>query len=1536
MKATVMLVLENKELVTIFEESPIGMAVVSLDHVWTRVNKAFCDITGYSKKELSKMTSIQMTHPADRRASAGFARRAMSGEIDSYRIDKRYKTKQGEYVWCSLSVALIRDKRNNPRYFVSQTLNIDERKRLESNLYDAKEKYSMILDATCDGFWDRPDIEKDEEFWSPRCKALLGYKPHEIKAGAEVFLNLIHPDDLERRNKHFEEHIQGKIPYDIDYRLKLKSGEYRWFNSKCKIFTDPNTGKQRKIGTITDVHEKKMAKEALAEKTQIFESMFKDSAVGMCVLSLDGKFLKANKKVIKILGYSAEELYSKRFTELLHKDDLEKGVEKLKLLQQGKIESYTEERRYIHKDGHIVYALLSVSLARDSFGNPQYWVTQAQDITEMKVWESRLSESKERYDLALKGSNIGIFDYDIKNGKYYWSDSLYRMLGLSRMPIESSEVTLKYIHPDDLEVRRKAKKALFEKDKQFDIQFRLKHNKGHYIWVRVKAKVVRDGRGNVIRMNGSTEDVTAKKELEIRLDERNQVFENIFKYSDIGMLTTDPTGKFQRVNKTMCKIVGYTEKELRQRCFIDITHEDDVAESRRKIKLMVEGKVQSYHSEKRYIHKEGHEVWALLSATSVRDESGKVLYLMAQVQDISAIKATQQALMNSKERFDLAIKGSNIGIFDYDLEEKDFYWSDSLYKIARTKKSQVRSMNDVETLIHPEDRERRREAIKDLIELDIPLDIEFRLKTRKDHYIWLRARGKAIRDSNGVAVRIAGSTEDVTTKKTMELKIVGQNKFFELVFTRSPVGMLIVSTEGNMLKVNKNMCNMVGYSEKELMKLAFKDITHPEDVSHGVKHLKLMMSGEIDSFHTEKRYIHKKGHIVWGMLYTTLVRDEDDKPMYFISQVTNISHRKKAEEDLRHLRDRYDLAVKGSGAGLWYWEFDSNYLFVAPRMHEILGSNQKTFPPHFDEFAKRLHKDDYDYVMKAIDDNIKKGREYDVEYRIKHDKGHYVWMRARGKVEKNEQGIPCRMAGAVENITLRKKAEAELKEVNEKYQLIVEASADGIWLWPDTSLDEQYWSKMLIDALGYKASELKPSLSGFVSILHPEDTEKVNIQSDPKMVDKPVEVEFRCRTKSGEYIYLLAKSILKRNKDTGIYSIYGTVADINDKKISEKALIEANERFNMAVSGSRDGIWDWKCSENKEVLYWSPQMFKIMGYRDSEFPPTYDHFMNILIHPNDQKIILDLIEDNRGAKDTTFDVEFRLRTKMGNYEWFQAKGIVDEYSNENFWRASGSLTNIHRRKISEQQIIEYTKELERINDDLDNFAYIASHDLKEPIRGLNTNALFLREDYGDKLGSDGLKRLERIMSLCVRMEKLVDDLLHFARLKNQELYIKKIDLNEVIEDIKDTIDITLNEQNAEIVVKQPLPKYVCDKIIVTELFRNLITNGIKYNNSKVKIIEIGHSIEVLNQDSGLPQYVFYVKDNGVGIQKRHYKDIFKVFKRLHDDDEFTRGTGVGLTFVKKIVERHGGRIWLESQPGKGSAFYFTLSSRDPEDLLQVH
>jgi len=246
-----------------------------------------------------------------------------------------------------------------------------------------------------------------------------------------------------------------------------------------------------------------------------------------------------------------------------------------------------------------------------------------------------------------------------------------------------------------------------------------------------------------------------------------------------------------------------------------------------------------------------------------------------------------------------------------------------------------------------------------------------------------------------------------------------------------------------------------------------------------------------------------------------------------------------------------------------------------------------------------------------------------------------------------------------------------------------------------------------------------------------------------------------------------------------------------------------------------------------------------------------------------------------------------------------------------------------------EEIKRYSSELERSNKELDDFSYIASHDLKEPLRGIHNHARFLLEDNQDKLDPDSVSRLGRLVYLSQRMELLVNDLLYFSRLGRQDLAIQPANINEAIHDIENTLDVFLAERNAHITIPHTLPTIVCDKVRVTELFRNLITNAVKYNEKETKTVEIGFMETHHSQEDIIIHNVFFVKDNGKGIASEFYEEIFRIFKRLQNNkNQKEEGTGVGLTFVKKIIERHGGKIWLASELGIGTTFYFTLGEHN--------
>jgi signal transduction histidine kinase len=241
------------------------------------------------------------------------------------------------------------------------------------------------------------------------------------------------------------------------------------------------------------------------------------------------------------------------------------------------------------------------------------------------------------------------------------------------------------------------------------------------------------------------------------------------------------------------------------------------------------------------------------------------------------------------------------------------------------------------------------------------------------------------------------------------------------------------------------------------------------------------------------------------------------------------------------------------------------------------------------------------------------------------------------------------------------------------------------------------------------------------------------------------------------------------------------------------------------------------------------------------------------------------------------------------------------------------------RKRSEAQ-------LDRINRELDEFAYLASHDLKEPLRGIKAYCDILLEDYGGKLDEPGQQRLVKLGDLCHRLENLISDLLTYCRLGGVRPAATGVELGEVVDEVLETLGPSIERRGATVQVEGRLPTATGDPMLIGIALSNLVANGLKFNQSPQPRVEIGC----------LPTQppTLFVRDNGIGIPPEHHESIFTIFRRLHARHQY-EGTGVGLSIVQKIVQSHGGRIWLESQPGAGTTFYFTLAPADEKPALEA-
>ncbi|MGV8906279.1 MAG: PocR ligand-binding domain-containing protein [Acetobacterium sp.] len=248
-------------------------------------------------------------------------------------------------------------------------------------------------------------------------------------------------------------------------------------------------------------------------------------------------------------------------------------------------------------------------------------------------------------------------------------------------------------------------------------------------------------------------------------------------------------------------------------------------------------------------------------------------------------------------------------------------------------------------------------------------------------------------------------------------------------------------------------------------------------------------------------------------------------------------------------------------------------------------------------------------------------------------------------------------------------------------------------------------------------------------------------------------------------------------------------------------------------------------------------------------------------------------------------------------------------------------------QLNEELIVEKVKlelltdKLEISNKELDDFAYIASHDLREPLRGINNYASFLIEDYAELLDDDGKNMLSSISRLAGRLDEFISSLLYYSRLGRTAIVRSDMSLKEIIDDVIELFEFSINERPTVITIQENQPVIIGDSQNTIEIYRNLIGNALKYNDKSERIIEIGYFYS-----EERPEHpVLYVKDNGIGIEEKYFEKIFMIFKRLHPREKFGGGTGAGLTIVKKCIDLLNGKIWIESKIGQGTTFFFEIT-----------
>ncbi|TND08364.1 MAG: multi-sensor signal transduction histidine kinase [Bacteroidetes bacterium] len=397
-----------------------------------------------------------------------------------------------------------------------------------------------------------------------------------------------------------------------------------------------------------------------------------------------------------------------------------------------------------------------------------------------------------------------------------------------------------------------------------------------------------------------------------------------------------------------------------------------------------------------------------------------------------------------------------------------------------------------------------------------------------------------------------------------------------------------------------------------------------------------------------------------------------------------------------------------------------------------------------------------------------------------------------------------------------------------------------------------------------------------------------------------------------------------RTYDTQAYPVKNGLAvffrEITSQKLGDQLLKEAKERYDIVAKATSDVIWDWNLVTDE--LYWGEGFFKQYGHPyDNGFNNVQSWTENI--HPDDrEKVMTSVREVITNASSGNWEAEYNFRKHSGEYVKVYDRGYLICDKNGRPTRMIGSMQDITLQKEQENKLRELNSslhkradELSRSNSDLEQFAYVASHDLQEPLRMISSFIQLLEKKYGDRLDEDARQYIRFAVEGADRMKRLILDLLEYSRVRSSNRDFQLCPLNETVAGVLSALGQRIEECGAVITTGE-LPVVSANKSQMFQLFQNLVSNALKYRSSRAPVI----GISCTDQNDS---WQFAVSDNGIGIDSRYFEKIFVIFQRLHNKNEYS-GTGIGLTICKSIVEHHGGHIRVESEPGKGSTFYFKI------------
>ncbi|UUF14236.1 MULTISPECIES: PAS domain S-box protein [Flavobacterium] len=780
------------------------------------------------------------------------------------------------------------------------------------------------------------------------------------------------------------------------------------------------------------------------------------------------------------------------------------------------------------------------------------------------------------------------------------------------------------------------------------------------------------------------------------------------------------------------------------------------------------------------------------------------------------------------------------------------------------------------------------------------------------------------------------TTEDITERKKAEITLNNaltaaekQKRLYDSITSTTPDLVYVFDLSYKFTYANKALLTMWGKSAEDAIGKGLRENGYEE--WHAAMHER-----EIDEVVASKKSIRgtvsfphaELGKRIYDYIFAPVLNEKGeveaiagttrDITEIKLAEEQQFLSRKKIEESEARLKSMIDQTPSPTlvlmGDNLVIEQINKHMLTLIGRDEEIIGMPLIEVLPELKG----------QYVWTQVQNVYNKGISFDQsEVLVQHNRtgimvDYYYNLAYRPLVE---DGKITGMIQVAVDVTQQVVARKKMEESETRFRALVNASSDMVY-----SMNADWTIMRTMEGSRFLSDVEEPTINWFDKYIHPDDKQIVLNHIKESIANKSVfELEYRVLNADGSLGWTFSRAIPILDHENNIIEWFGAASDITSQKEVEQIIKESEEKFRLLADLVPQIIWTGQ--PDGFVDYYNKRWYEYTGFEENEFGDTS---WTPFLHPDDVDLVLGYWYQSV-QKGTAYQIELRLKNgDTGEFRWFLSKAVPIKDGSGAIVKWFGTCTDIHEQKTITEKlevlVENRTKELKRSNEDLQQFAHVASHDLKEPVRKIKTFTSRLEDHLDGKLDESASRFIERIHVATDRMYNMIDGVLAYSKINADLQKPTLVDLNKVIKNIEIDLEIILQKTGGKIHYHD-LPTIEGALVLLYQLFYNLINNSIKFAKNETPPEIILSSKIVTQEDKSLA--VITVKDNGIGFESAQAERIFETFTRLNSKDSY-EGTGLGLSLCKKIAERHGGNIVAEGNT-KGAAFIVTLPLKQNEN-----